>query len=129
MTVEDRLENIRESIDEADKELLKLLNRRMELAYRVGRIKADQGLLLFDPGREETILDRLAKANHGPSWKRPCGPFIEKSSPPQGCFSMISRWLFSVRNGPTPILPHCRSTAIPPGMFLHLPWRTFSTTF
>lgn len=66
MIVEDRLEIIREAIDAADKELLELLNRRMELSCRVGRIKADQGLQLFDPGREETILDRLAKTNHGP---------------------------------------------------------------
>jgi len=66
MTVENGLEIIREAIDGVDKELLKLLNRRMELACRVGRLKADQGLLLFDPGREETILERLAKANQGP---------------------------------------------------------------
>lgn len=66
MSEEDRLEVLRAAIDETDKELLKLLNQRMELACRVGRIKAEQGLLLFDPGREEAILDRLAAASEGP---------------------------------------------------------------
>ena len=64
--MEDRLETVREAIDQTDRELLVLLNKRMELASKVGRIKADQGLLLFDPCREETILDRLAATNPGP---------------------------------------------------------------
>jgi chorismate mutase/prephenate dehydratase len=66
MIVEERLEALREAIDQTDMELLRLFNKRMELASKVGRIKAEQGLLLFDPCREETILDRLAKANPGP---------------------------------------------------------------
>jgi chorismate mutase / prephenate dehydratase len=66
MIVEERLETLREAIDQTDMELLLLFNRRMELAGKVGRIKADQGLLLFDPCREETILERLARANPGP---------------------------------------------------------------
>jgi chorismate mutase/prephenate dehydratase len=66
MIVEERLETLREAIDETDMELLRLLNKRMELARKVGRIKADQGLVLFDPCREEAILDRLARANSGP---------------------------------------------------------------
>jgi chorismate mutase / prephenate dehydratase len=64
--VEERLETLREAIDQADMELLLLFNKRMELAGKVGRTKAEQGLLLFDPCREETILERLAKANPGP---------------------------------------------------------------
>ena len=64
--MEERLETLREAIDQTDMELLLLLNKRMELAGQVGRIKAEQGLLLFDPGREEAILERLAKTNPGP---------------------------------------------------------------
>jgi chorismate mutase / prephenate dehydratase len=66
MIVEERLKDLREAIDQTDMELLQLFSRRMELASKVGRIKAEQGLVLFDPCREETILDRLAKANPGP---------------------------------------------------------------
>jgi chorismate mutase / prephenate dehydratase len=64
--VEDKLGTLREAIDQTDMELLHLFNKRMELACQVGRIKAENGLLLFDPCREEAILDRLAKMNPGP---------------------------------------------------------------
>ncbi|WP_281797088.1 prephenate dehydratase [Desulforhabdus amnigena] len=66
MIVEDRLTALREAIDEVDTELLKLLNKRMELACEVGRFKAEKGVPLFHPGREELIFERLTKANPGP---------------------------------------------------------------
>lgn len=64
--MEDRLKTFREAIDRIDKELLQLLNRRMEFAREVGRTKAELGLLRFDPAREEAILERLARTNTGP---------------------------------------------------------------
>ncbi len=57
---------LRESIDRVDRELLGLLNERMDLAKEVGRIKAAKGLTLFDPGREQRIFEELTKANPGP---------------------------------------------------------------
>ncbi len=60
------LEELREAIDLLDMELLGLLNRRMELSREVGRYKAERGLPLFHPGREEIIYDRLSKSNSGP---------------------------------------------------------------
>lgn len=62
----EELKELREAIDQVDVDLLRLLNRRMELAKEVGRIKADKGLTLFDPRREEVIYERLTKANAGP---------------------------------------------------------------
>jgi chorismate mutase/prephenate dehydratase len=64
--VEDKLKEIRKAIDQVDSDLLNLLNKRMELAEEVGRIKASNGLTLFDPSREELIFARLSKANAGP---------------------------------------------------------------
>ena len=66
MSVEEELKALRESIDQVDMELLRLFNRRMELAQEVGRLKAANELTLFVPGREEIIFDRLAKVNPGP---------------------------------------------------------------
>jgi len=60
------LRTLRESIDRTDDELLRLLNRRMELVREVGRIKAENGWELFDPGREELIYRKLGEANPGP---------------------------------------------------------------
>ncbi len=64
--MERELESLREAIDQIDTDLLHLLNRRMELAREVGRIKAEKDLPLFHPGREEQIFDRLKRINPGP---------------------------------------------------------------
>ena len=64
--MEEGLKTLRQAIDQVDKELLKLFNKRMELSLEVGRIKAVKGLELFDPSREEAIYERLGKANPGP---------------------------------------------------------------
>jgi chorismate mutase/prephenate dehydratase len=64
--VGEELKELREAIDRLDMDLLGLLNKRMELAKEVGRIKAAKGLTLFDPRREELIYERLTNANPGP---------------------------------------------------------------
>jgi chorismate mutase/prephenate dehydratase len=64
--VEEQLKEIRKAIDQVDMELLHLLNKRMDLAQEVGRVKASKGLTLFDPSREEVIFKRMAEANNGP---------------------------------------------------------------
>jgi chorismate mutase / prephenate dehydratase len=66
MGAEEDLKALREAIDQVDTDLLRLLNKRMELAQDVGRIKASNGLKLFVPGREELIVSRLMEANSGP---------------------------------------------------------------
>ncbi len=60
------LEKIRQEIDGLDSELVKLLNRRMELAVEAGRIKASAGLPTFHPEREQLIAKRLSEVNPGP---------------------------------------------------------------
>ncbi len=64
--MDEKLDGIREEIDGIDSELLQLLNRRMELAIEVGRIKASRGLPLFYPEREAIIFERLSKLSSGP---------------------------------------------------------------
>jgi chorismate mutase / prephenate dehydratase len=66
MSANEVLKDLREQIDRLDGELLQLLNARMEVAKKVGELKADKGLNLFDPSREETIFERLNKLNKGP---------------------------------------------------------------
>ncbi len=60
------LEKIRRQIDRVDSELVLLLNRRMELAAEVGRIKASAGLPTFHPEREQIVSQRLSELNPGP---------------------------------------------------------------
>ncbi len=60
------LENWRNKIDEIDAELLSLLNRRAKYALKIGEVKRLQQLPVFDPAREEAILNRLSELNEGP---------------------------------------------------------------
>lgn len=56
----------RAEIDVIDNELLRLINRRVRLAVRVGTIKRRAGLPLSDPDREREVLTRAQQINVGP---------------------------------------------------------------
>jgi chorismate mutase-like protein len=56
----------REQIDAVDNELLRLLNRRVQLAIEVGALKRRDALPLSDPRRERQVMFRVRTANVGP---------------------------------------------------------------
>jgi chorismate mutase/prephenate dehydratase len=58
--------NPRSEIDQIDSELLHLLNRRAEIALRVGAVKSGLDASLCDPKREREVLSRLTSENRGP---------------------------------------------------------------
>jgi chorismate mutase len=60
------IEYWRTEIDEIDRELLRLLNRRARLAIKVGSLKRAAGLPCCDPDRERVVLSTLRQANTGP---------------------------------------------------------------
>ena len=57
---------LRSRIDAIDRELLALLNRRMQLALEVGEIKKREGSVVFRPEREAQVIDGLKAINAGP---------------------------------------------------------------
>jgi chorismate mutase/prephenate dehydratase len=58
---------VREEIDQLDRQIVELLNRRAELGREAGRAKARGGrLAVHDPERERDVLLRVAMANGGP---------------------------------------------------------------
>jgi prephenate dehydratase/chorismate mutase/prephenate dehydratase len=63
------LSELRKLIDETDRQLLRLLEERMQLAVRTGRLKAVVG----DPGREEEVLRNVRTSGFGLLG----GPFLE----------------------------------------------------
>lgn len=65
-TIAKEINDPRGEIDAIDRELLRLLNRRAEIALRVGEAKAESDASLCDPSREREVLDRLSAANQGP---------------------------------------------------------------
>lgn len=60
------IEYWRTEIDEIDRELLRLLNRRARLAMKVGALKKAARLPFCDPDRERVVISSLRQANTGP---------------------------------------------------------------
>ncbi len=61
-----RIEELRNRVDEVDRELVRSLNERARIVQEIVAIKAEAGKALFDPRREEKILRKVAEENEGP---------------------------------------------------------------
>ena len=53
------IEDLRNRIDEVDEKILKLLEKRIELAKKIGKVKKENGMEVYDPEREGKVLGRL----------------------------------------------------------------------
>ncbi|RLB84002.1 MAG: shikimate dehydrogenase [Deltaproteobacteria bacterium] len=62
----DTLNNLRRKIENLDVALLKLLNERAEVSVQIGKLKAQDGLSVYDRCREEAIYRYLAQHSQGP---------------------------------------------------------------
>lgn len=60
------IEQIRQEIDRLDGELLRIFNERAGLALKIGEIKKELGLAVYDPEREKRIFQRMQQNNPGP---------------------------------------------------------------
>lgn len=60
------LQEWRGKISALDEELLRLLNRRAELALKVGESKKGSGLSVCDHTREREVIERICSLNRGP---------------------------------------------------------------
>jgi chorismate mutase-like protein len=58
--------SLRRKIDRLDAQLVRLMNRRMEVALRIGSLKKAEGEPIYDPSRERQVLIRVAELNRGP---------------------------------------------------------------
>ena len=58
--------DIRDQIDAIDNTILELINRRLNLARRIGELKKNIGNQVVDSSRESEILRRLTRLNKGP---------------------------------------------------------------
>jgi chorismate mutase len=64
--MQNRIEDLRSRVDEVDQELVRFLNERARIVQEIVEIKAEVGKPLFDPRREEEILQQVAEQNEGP---------------------------------------------------------------
>ncbi|MBN2808185.1 MAG: prephenate dehydratase [Deltaproteobacteria bacterium] len=60
------LDNLRAEIDNLDQNILRLINRRLEAARKIGSRKQEQGLSTLNNARESQVLQHLEKLNQGP---------------------------------------------------------------
>ena len=63
------LEELRQKINQIDDELIKLLEKRMDLVSKVASYKLETGKAVLDSKREETILNKVAEAVESPIYR------------------------------------------------------------
>jgi chorismate mutase / prephenate dehydratase len=63
---EERLAALRGRIDEINHKLLQLLSERAELALEIGHLKRADGADVYQPAREQQIIEGLLSGNPGP---------------------------------------------------------------
>ncbi|OLC99859.1 MAG: chorismate mutase [Acidobacteria bacterium] len=56
----------RRRIDELDKKLVELLNERSRCALEIGKLKQAQNIPLYQPERENEVLENAEHNNSGP---------------------------------------------------------------
>jgi chorismate mutase/prephenate dehydratase len=64
------LDVLRGQIDKLDQELVALMNRRAEVALAIGKLKAQSGMVVYAPAREEEVYQRVLRNNKGPLSER-----------------------------------------------------------
>ena len=58
--------SLRQEINEIDDQVLSMLNKRANIALKIGQLKRETQLPVFHEDREKQILERLCAANRGP---------------------------------------------------------------
>jgi chorismate mutase len=63
MAEELSLEALRDEIDKIDEVIVRLLDSRARCAYAIGRVKQAQGLAIYEPQREASVIARVKELN------------------------------------------------------------------
>ena len=64
--IQEKVQELRERVDEVDQDLVRALNERASIVQEIVAMKTEAGVPLFDPKREEEILQRAMQYNEGP---------------------------------------------------------------
>jgi chorismate mutase/prephenate dehydratase len=60
------LESLRQSINDKDREIIRLLNERARISIQIGEVKGKTGIQVYDPARETIVYNNLQELNPGP---------------------------------------------------------------
>ncbi|MBN1365988.1 MAG: prephenate dehydratase [Syntrophaceae bacterium] len=61
-----KLETLREEMKDKDKEIVRLLNERAQISVKIGRVKGEGGIQVYDPAQEAKVHNYLRELNSGP---------------------------------------------------------------
>ena len=64
--MQSRVQELRERVDEVDRDLIRAINERARIVQEIMAIKSEAGTSIYDPKREEEILQRVVDMNPGP---------------------------------------------------------------
>jgi chorismate mutase len=56
----------RKQIDELDRQIIELLNRRAKAAHEIGKLKRSTDIPIYEPDREKSVLENVRRENPGP---------------------------------------------------------------
>ena len=74
----DDIEGWRKKIDEIDSKLVELLNERSQCAVEIGKIKKKLSVKIYDPRREEAVIDHVREVSTGPLTKEAVQRLFER---------------------------------------------------
>ena len=63
---QERVRELRERVDAVDQELIEALSERARIVQEIMALKIEAGAPVYDPRREEEILQRVVEYNSGP---------------------------------------------------------------
>jgi chorismate mutase len=72
------LQESRLKIDELDRQVVALLNRRTQIVEDIGRAKEASGLPIYEPNREEDVFRNVFSHNQGPLSKEALRAIYER---------------------------------------------------
>jgi chorismate mutase-like protein len=62
----EKLADCRRNIDRIDVQLVALLNERTRIVERIGEVKREFAMPVYEPKREDEVFRNVTEANHGP---------------------------------------------------------------
>jgi chorismate mutase len=65
-TPETRLAACREHIDDVDRRLVALLNERTAVVEKIGQVKKEAQMAVYEPKREDAVYANVTASNAGP---------------------------------------------------------------
>lgn len=71
------LEQYRKEIDQIDRQMVALFEKRMDAAKKVGEYKKERGLEIFCPEREQIVIQKRTEQMQNPAYKQYTAEFFE----------------------------------------------------